>query len=416
VLKEIFADMERERPMNRLVQGDVGSGKTAVAALAMAKAVSSGYQAVFMAPTEILATQHYENLTRIFGDRVMIQLVTGRISSKLKESILEGVLDGEIDIVVGTHALIQENVVFKKLSLAVIDEQHRFGVRQRALLEKKGVYPDVLVMTATPIPRTLTLTIYGDLQVSTIDEMPPGRKEIKTLFVRDSAREKAYRFVREQVSKGEQAYVVCPLIEESEKQDLVNATKLHDDLQSGVFQDFRVGLLHGRMKPQEKNRVMNEFRAGKISVLVSTTVIEVGVDVPNATVMLIEEAERFGLSQLHQLRGRVGRGGEQSYCVLIGNPKTREGLQRLKAMERTNDGFEIAEEDLRLRGPGDLWGLKQHGLPELMVADLWKDHDLLEATRDAAFVYLQEVKGETDPFLQRILEKKFPPETDIAAN
>ncbi|MGE5423645.1 MAG: ATP-dependent DNA helicase RecG, partial [Ignavibacteriales bacterium] len=354
VIQQIFEDMESVRPMNRLVQGDVGAGKTVVAAIAMAKAIASGYQASLMAPTEILANQHYHTLQQIFQGRAEIQLVTGKTNAKLKGSILEASARGEVDILVGTHALIQEGVAFDKLSLAIIDEQHRFGVKQRATLAKKGLWPDVMVMTATPIPRTLALTVYGDLDISTIDELPPGRKPIKTLFLNESGRGKAYKFVKDQIIKGRQCYIICPLVEESEKQDLINATDLYDKLQQTIFKDHKVGLLHGRMKSQEKNQVMEDFKAGKIQVLVSTTVVEVGVDVPNATVMLVEEAERFGLSQLHQLRGRVGRGQEQSYCILIADPHTPEGFQRLKVMERTNDGFEIANEDLRLRGPGDL--------------------------------------------------------------
>ncbi len=414
VIAEIFRDMEDERPMNRLIQGDVGSGKTIVAALAMAKAVSSGYQAALMAPTEILALQHYKTLKQVYPPDVRVEVLTGSITAKRRDEILTATAEGWNHILVGTHALIQENVVFKKLGLAVIDEQHRFGVSQRALLGQKGFRPDVLVMSATPIPRTLALTIYGDLDISTIDELPPGRLPVKTLALRELGRDKAYRFLLKQVKQGRQGYVVCPLIEESEKQDLTDATALYQRLQAGIFRDHTVGLLHGRMKPAEKDRVIEDFRRGKIDVLVSTTVVEVGVDIPNATVMIVESAERFGLSQLHQLRGRVGRGAEQAYCILLGNPRTDVGLERLKVMERTNDGFEIANEDLRLRGPGDIWGLKQHGLSELKLTNLWKDSDLLHITRDIA---AQSVSlPDENRAIQQLLNKKYPPTENIAAN
>ena len=414
VTAEIFRDMEEERPMNRLIQGDVGSGKTIVAALAMAKAVSSGYQAALMAPTEILALQHYETLKKVFPPDIRVAILTGSITAKRREEILTGTAEGHYHILVGTHALIQESVVFKKLSLAVIDEQHRFGVSQRALLGQKGFLPDVLVMSATPIPRTLALTVYGDLDISTIDEVPPGRLPVKTVALRESGRDKAYQFLLKQVKRGRQGYVVCPLIEESEKQDLTDATALYQRLQAGVFRHHTVGLLHGRMKPAEKDRVVDDFRRGEIEVLVSTTVVEVGVDIPNATVMIVESAERFGLSQLHQLRGRVGRGAEQAYCILLGNPRTEVGLKRLKVMERTNDGFEIANEDLRLRGPGDIWGLKQHGLPELKLTDLWKDSDLLHITRDIAAQSVSLL--EESRTIQQLLNKKYPRTENIAAN
>ncbi|MGE5418392.1 MAG: ATP-dependent DNA helicase RecG [Acidobacteriota bacterium] len=415
VLKQINTDMELDKPMNRLVQGDVGAGKTVVAALAMAKAVSAGYQATMMAPTEILATQHYETLHTLYNGRITVVLLTGKTTAKLRASILEGLATGEIDVLVGTHALIEDEVVFNNLSLAVIDEQHRFGVRQRSILSRKGQWPDILVMSATPIPRTLALTIYGDLDIATIDELPPGRKPIKTLFVRETARAKAYSFFLDQVKQGRQGYIVCPLVEESEKQDLINATSLSDQLQNSIFKDYKVGLMHGRMKPSEKTAVMDAFRQNQIHVLVSTTVIEVGVDVANATVMVVEEAERFGLSQLHQLRGRVGRGAEQSYCCLIGNPKTDEGFQRLKVMERTNDGFEIANEDMRLRGPGDLWGLKQHGLPPFKVADLFKDAELLEVSKKEAESFWSK-NTRVHPLIDKFIVKKMAKDDDIVSN
>ncbi|MGE5543336.1 MAG: ATP-dependent DNA helicase RecG [Bacillota bacterium] len=414
VTAEIFRDMEDDRPMNRLIQGDVGSGKTIVAALAMAKAVSSGYQAALMVPTEILAMQHFETLRRVYPPELRVEMLTGSTPAKQRKEILSGTAGGQVQVLVGTHALIQESVVFKGLSLAVIDEQHRFGVSQRAVLGQKGYLPDVLVMSATPIPRTLALTIYGDLDISTIDEVPPGRMPVKTLALRESGRDKAYQFLLKQVKLGRQGYVVCPLIEESEKQDLTDATALYQRLQAGIFRHHVVALLHGRMKPSEKDQIVENFRQGRIDVLVSTTVIEVGVDVPNATVMIVESAERFGLSQLHQLRGRVGRGAEQAYCILLGNPRNELGLKRLKVMERTTDGFEIASEDLRLRGPGDIWGLKQHGLPELKLTDLWKDTDLLHITRDAAANSTALL--DDNPVIQQLLTKKFPYEENIAAN
>ncbi len=414
VLKEVFDDMESERPMNRLVQGDVGSGKTAVAAMAIAKAVSSGNQVAFMAPTEILAQQHYAFLSRVFPSIVRIELLTGTTSSRQKNRIRSDVAEGKLDIIIGTHALIQESVGFDRLSLVVIDEQHRFGVSQRALLGQKGEWPDILVMSATPIPRTLALTLYGDLDVSTIDQMPEGRKPIKTLALRSTSREKTYRFLLNQVKAGRQGYVVCPLIEESEKQDLMDATALYKWLQENIFSSYRVGLLHGRMKPAEKDQIIEEFRQGQIDVLVCTTVVEVGVDVANASMMVIEGSERFGLSQLHQLRGRVGRGSDQAFCVLLGDPRTHEGRERMKVLERTTDGFEIAREDLRLRGSGDLWGLKQHGMPELKLTDLWKDVDLMEISRESAarcaVEHLQD-----NQVIATLLNKKFA-SGNIAAN
>ena len=385
VCTEIVRDMEAPISMNRLLQGDVGSGKTVVAALAMAHAVASGYQAAIMVPTEILAEQHFISLSRIFHNTttVIARLTSGTPSGE-RRMILEAIAAGEIDILVGTHALIQGEVRFKNLGLAVIDEQHRFGVRQRTQLGNKGKVPDILVMTATPIPRTLALTLYGGLNVSIINQLPPGRKAVKTTYIPRSSRDKAYYFIRTEIQKGAQAYVVCPLIEESENRDLQAAATLYEELRTIVYPDLKVGLLHGRMKASEKDYIMKSFQRGEIDVLVTTTVVEVGVDVSNACIMLIEHAERFGLSQLHQLRGRVGRSQKQSYCILIGEPRTEEALKRLRAMEKTSNGFELANEDLLIRGPGDFWGVKQHGLNELKVANLLRDQEMIRAASEAA--------------------------------
>ncbi|MGI5879359.1 MAG: ATP-dependent DNA helicase RecG [Syntrophomonadaceae bacterium] len=385
VLQHIFADMESPRIMNRLLQGDVGSGKTIIAVLAMVKAVASGFQAAIMAPTEILAQQHYKSLQSILAATdIKIGLLTGSTGIKERETQLTAIESGEINIIIGTHALFQNQVIFHHLGLVVIDEQHRFGVRQRTELVSKGKNPDVLIMTATPIPRTLALTIYGNLQVSIIDEMPPGRRNIKTRFLNYKFKNEAYRFVGNQLEQGRQAYVVCPLVEESEKQDLQAATSLYDELRTSIFPDKVVGLIHGRLKPAEKEAVMREFIAGQIQILVSTTVIEVGIDVANASVMVIEQAERFGISQLHQLRGRVGRGSHQSYCILLAEPKTDEAIKRLQAMEQTNDGFELARMDMIIRGPGDFWGVRQHGLDQLKVASLIDDYEIIEQAQECA--------------------------------
>lgn len=415
VVQEILRDMQALKCMNRLLQGDVGSGKTVVAALALAQAVASGYQAAIMVPTEILADQHYFSLRRIFADTTtVIARLTGATPRGERKVTLAAVASGEIDILVGTHALIQEEVRFHKLGLAVIDEQHRFGVRQRAQLSTKGEMPDMLVMTATPIPRTLALALYGDLNVSIIDELPPGRQAIKTKFIRRTSRREAYDFIGSQIRQGAQAYVVCPLIEESESQDLQAAVNLFAELKSSVYPDFHVGLLHGRMKSSEKEQVMGLFKTGQIDVLVTTTVVEVGVDVSNACLILIEHAERFGLSQLHQLRGRVGRGPNQSYCLLLGEPKTEEALRRLEAMEKTGDGFALANEDLSIRGPGDFWGVKQHGLNELKIADLLKDQQIIGEAGEAVHEYdLQLVPTN---LIDAYIAAKFNKSRDIARN
>ena len=391
-LREILGDLKRSRPMSRLLQGDVGSGKTVVAVAAMLTAVANGYQAVLMAPTEILAEQHGKNVSGLLQNLApalsesavpAMHLLTGSLSRSDKECIHEEAATGEVDIVVGTHALIQEGVSFKNLGLAVIDEQHRFGVTQRAALRQKGYCPHLLVMSATPIPRTLALTVYGDLDISVIDELPPGRQEIKTRWLSPRERERAYGFVRSQIERGRQAFIICPLIEESEKIETRAAVVEYERLQKEIFPDLRLGLLHGRMKAREKEATMGQFYQGELDILVSTPVVEVGIDVPNATVMLIEGADRFGLAQLHQFRGRVGRGEHQSYCLLLADSPGSEAEERLKVIESTQDGFQLAEEDLKLRGPGEFFGTRQSGLPDLKVARL-SDVAVLERARAEA--------------------------------
>ena len=393
VLKEILSDMKKPYPMNRLLQGDVGCGKTVVAVCAALVAVDSGYQVAFMAPTEILAEQHYRTISEFTrGLGLSIFLLTSSTPSGEKRIIKHTLSIGQAQIVVGTHALIQKDVRFKNLGLVIIDEQHKFGVIQRKILREKGEFPDLLVMTATPIPRTLALTVYGDLDVSIIDEMPKGRKPVITRVIKPKDREKAYLFVESQLRKGRQAYFVFPLIEESEKLNLPSVIEAYPRIKER-FREFSVGLLHGRMKGEEKERVMRAFKEGKIQLLVCTTVIEVGVDVPNATVMIIEGAERFGLSQLHQLRGRIGRGPYKSYCLLMISENatlSKAAYARLKIMEETTDGFRIAEEDLKIRGPGELLGTKQAGVSDLRVANLLKDQDILQRAREAAFSVVEE--------------------------
>ncbi len=384
VLAEINRDMESSIVMNRLVQGDVGSGKTVVAAAALFKAVKSGYQAVLMAPTELLARQHYEGLkTQFFQHGIETGFLSGSLTAKEKREVLSKIQDGSVQVVIGTHAVIQPNVVFSNLGLVITDEQHRFGVNQRAVLSKKGNNPDILVMTATPIPRTLAVILYGDLDISIIDEMPPGRQEIITRTVKAEGRTASYEFVRREVAKGRQAYVVAPLIEDSENLDARSALGLYEELKD-QFCEFQVAFLHGAMKQPEKDRIMEEFYHGEIQILISTVVIEVGINVPNATIMMIENAERFGLAQLHQLRGRVGRGEEQSYCVLITDGNSAVAKQRAEIMKSTNDGFVIAEKDLELRGPGEFFGTRQHGLPELKLADLVKHIKILQVVKEEA--------------------------------
>jgi ATP-dependent DNA helicase RecG len=405
-LKEIVDDMTSDKPMNRLLQGDVGSGKTIVAVQAMVIAIENGYQTALMAPTEILAEQHARNIKHwLTGTQYRVELLIGSLKAKEKRAVQEAIASGDVDLIIGTHAVIQEAVQFKKLGFAVIDEQHRFGVLQRAELRRRGVNPDVLVVTATPIPRSLAMTVYGDLEVSIIDELPPGRTPVSTHVRGEDRREKIYEFVRDQIKKGRQAYVVYPIIEESEKLDLRNATEMYENLRKEVFPEFSVGLLHGKMKSAEKEEVMQAFGSNKIQILVATTVIEVGVDVPNASVMLIEHAERFGLSQLHQLRGRVGRGAAESFCVLLAQyQKTKEARERLKIMEETTDGFKIAEKDLEIRGPGEVMGTRQSGIPAFRIANIVRDQKILEVARREAGYMLNERRNtrETDRLINHV--------------
>ena len=390
ILGEIMDDLEQDKPMNRLVQGDVGSGKTVAAVICLLTAVENKSQCAFMVPTEILAEQHFLNIRPYCQQLgVSIELVTSALPAKEKKIIQQKIQEGNIQIVIGTHALIQKTIQFKNLGLAIIDEQHRFGVLQREAIGKKGGHPHILVMTATPIPRSLALTLYGEMDVSFLDEFPPGRQPIATQLFFEPKRDQAYAILREEADKGRQVFVVCPLIEESEVLDLKTAIEVQETLQNQLFPDLTICLLHGKMKKEERQRIMADFLAGKINVLVATTVIEVGIDVPNATLMIIEHAERFGLSQLHQLRGRVGRGRHASQCLLIATPSlSEEGKARLEAIQKSNDGFVIAEEDLKIRGPGDFMGTRQSGMPILRVANLIRDIKILEAARKEAFKLL----------------------------
>ena len=408
---EILDDMASNKVMNRLVQGDVGSGKTVVALLSLANCVLNGYQGALMAPTEILAEQHYISLNETLSQFGMnIGLLVGSLTKKQKENILEKVKNKEIDILIGTHALIEDKVEFNNLGIVITDEQHRFGVRQRNKLSEKGYNPDILVMTATPIPRTLALILYGDLDISIIDELPPGRQPIETIAVYKDKRDKAYNsLVREEVEKGRQVYIVCPLVEESEAIEAKSAVELVEELRSEYFSDLRLGLLHGKMKPSEKDEIMKSFKNRELDILVSTTVIEVGVNVPNSTLMIIENAERFGLAQLHQLRGRVGRGKHKSYCILIYSSKSEVCSQRMGIMEETTDGFKISEKDLEIRGPGEFFGTRQHGLPELRVANIFKHMKILKlAQQEARYIISEDLKlqnYENKKLKQEVLKK-----------
>ena len=420
VMEEIAGDMASGRPMNRLVQGDVGSGKTVVAAYAAWLAAGAGYQSALMAPTEVLAEQHFRSLSALLEPAgVRVGLLTGSITPAAKKKVRQALAAGEIDLIIGTHALLSQGVEFAKLGLMVADEQHRFGVAQRAALAAKGDSPHVLVMSATPIPRTLALIIYGDLDVSVIDELPPGRTPVETYVVREDKRARMYNFVRRLVGEGRQVYIICPAVEENTEGtmqnvewegdgpalDLKAVTTYAKKLQTEVFPDLRVDFLHGKMKPREKEAVMAAFAAGETQVLVSTTVIEVGVDVPNAALIIIENAERFGLSQLHQLRGRVGRGKHQSYCVLITNTRSVEAMQRLRTLASTADGFKISEEDLKLRGPGDFFGSRQHGLPQMKLADLAGDMRLLSEAQESARRLLMADPTLSQPENRPVLER-----------
>lgn len=414
-IAEIFTDMTRPTPMNRLLQGDVGSGKTVVALAAAIRAIAAGYQAAVMAPTEILAEQHFETISKLAGCLgISFGLITSSVKGAERKKIIEGAHSGLIALLIGTHALIQEGVEFKKLGFIVVDEQHRFGVMQRAAIREKGrssgcdEFPDVLIMTATPIPRTLAMTLYGDLDVSVIDELPRGRLPIVTKLYEEHKRQKLYNGIMHELSRGRQAYVVYPLIEESEKLDLKNATGMSEELKRVFAPRFKVALLHGKMSGHDKEKIMSDFKMGLVHVLAATSVVEVGVDVPNASVMVIEHAERFGLSQLHQLRGRVGRSSHQSYCILMADYKRSDDAKtRLKAMTETTDGFRIAEEDLAIRGPGEFLGTRQSGLPPFHVANLARDVGILSEARDAAFNLIQTDPKLTDPKFQRVKEVLF---------
>ncbi|MEH7122903.1 ATP-dependent DNA helicase RecG [Bacillus sp. JJ1773] len=401
VVNEILSDMKSSFRMNRLLQGDVGSGKTAVAAIALYASRTAGFQGALMVPTEILAEQHAESLKQMLDPfQIKCELLTSSVKGKRRREILQLLKEGAIDVLIGTHALIQDEVEFQKLGLVITDEQHRFGVEQRRVLREKGENPDVLFMTATPIPRTLAITVFGEMDVSIIDEMPAGRKVIETYWAKPSMLERVLGFVEKELHAGHQAYVICPLIEESDKLDVQNAIDVHAQLTHFFNGRYQVGLMHGRLHSDEKEAVMKEFSNNEVQVLVSTTVVEVGVNVPNATMMVIYDAERFGLSQLHQLRGRVGRGSDQSFCILLADPKSETGKERMKIMTETNDGFLLSEKDLELRGPGDFFGKKQSGLPEFKVADMVHDYRALETARDDTAQLIQSNEFWTMPEFQ----------------
>ena len=417
VLEEIDNDMESDKPMNRLLQGDVGSGKTVIALTAAYKAVKSGYQATIMAPTAILATQHLESFNEILKDTgIRSELLISGITKKKKEDILQRLANGEIDILIGTHAILEENVVFKNLGLVVTDEQHRFGVRQRSIIAQKGENPDVLVMTATPIPRTLALILYGDLDISIIDELPPNRKKIETYAVKKGMEVRVNNFIAKNIQEGRQCHIVCPLVEENEEINAVSVMELVEHYQKNVFPNFRVTYLHGKMRPKEKDAIMEEFKNGNIDILISTTVIEVGVNVPNANIMLIENAERFGLAQLHQLRGRVGRGEFQSYCILKYEGNSKIIQERMKVISSTNDGFVISEKDLELRGSGEFFGTRQHGIPEFKIANLFEDIDTLKMVQAIAMEIINKdplLEKEENKVLQKMINEKFKDRIEI---
>jgi ATP-dependent DNA helicase RecG len=419
VLQEIDENMESEKSMNRLLQGDVGSGKTIVAMISAYKAVKSGYQSAILAPTAILATQHLNNFKKILDKfEIRCELLISGITKKKKEEILQRLQSGEIDIIIGTHALLEENVVFKNLGLVVTDEQHRFGVKQRTKIAEKGHNPDVLVMSATPIPRTLALILYGDLDISIIDELPPNRKTIETFAVTKRMEERINNFIKKQVDEGRQAYIVCPLVEDSEEEDtdLKSVITLYETCQKEIFPDYRVDYIHGKMKPKEKDEIMERFKKGEIDILISTTVIEVGVDVPNASIMVIEDAQRFGLAQLHQLRGRVGRGEYKSYCVLKYNGNGQNTKERMKVMCETNDGFVISQKDLELRGSGDFFGTMQHGIPDFKIANLFTDVDILKLAQEATIKIVdkdKKLENEENKLLKELVKNKFTDRIEI---
>lgn len=417
VLEEIDADLEKVKPMNRLLQGDVGSGKTAVSIIASYKVVKSGYQVAIMAPTAILATQHLESFKQMLEQfDIKCELLISSITKKKKEEILERLKNGDIDILIGTHAILEDNVEFKNLGLVVTDEQHRFGVKQRTKIIEKGQNPDVLVMTATPIPRTLALILYGDLDISIIDELPPNRKKVDTFAVKKNMEERVNNFVKKQINEGRQAYIVCPLVEENEEMDLKSVEELTKKYKEETFSEYKVEYLHGKMKAKEKDDIMEKFKNGDIDILISTTVIEVGVNVPNASIMVVENAERFGLAQLHQLRGRVGRGEYQSYCILKYEGNGKVVQERMKIMTSTNDGFIISEKDLELRGSGEFFGTKQHGLPEFKIVNLFEDIEMLKMVQSLAIRIIEKDEKLEKPeniLLNKMVEKKFKDRIEI---